>query len=185
MEENLIPELVIEPEEGRLETQRGEVPEAAVMVDRWRSVIRSAMELKITLKAMASAIEGSKRSFKSKCRQMEFNQTIEVYKRAGWIEEDELSAEGEAPVATAAQLRNEEALVEDARQMFKRRLHALGFLAAKFRLWQNRDGQTAGRDVEKIGGIECVMRPSLVRRSTQNYKRNFTQSLQGAVDGGI
>ena len=58
VEENLIPKMVIEPEEGRLETQRNEVPEAAVMVDKWRSVIRSAMELKITLKAMASGDRG-------------------------------------------------------------------------------------------------------------------------------
>ena len=33
LEENLIPEMVIEHEEGRLETQRCEVPEATVMVD--------------------------------------------------------------------------------------------------------------------------------------------------------
>ena len=115
VEANSIPELVIEPEEGRLETQRGEVPEAAVMVDRWRSVNRSAMEVKIKLKATASTIEGSKRSLKSKCGEKEFNQTIELYKTAGWIEEDELSVAGEAPVATAEQLRKEEALVEDAR----------------------------------------------------------------------
>ena len=60
-----------------------------------------------------------------------------------------MSAEEEALVATAEQLRKEEALVEGARQIFKSRLHCLGFLAAKFRLWQNRDGQTAGSGAEK------------------------------------
>ena len=122
-EENLIPEMVIEPEEGRLETQRNEVPEAVVMVDRWRSTIRSVMELKVTLKVMASAIEKSGRSLKTKIGRKDFEQTIEAYKQAGWIDEDELSAE-------------EKALAKDAQQIFKRRLHCLGFLAARFRLWQ-------------------------------------------------
>ena len=117
VEENLIPEMVIKPEEERLETQRNEVPEAALMVDKWKSVIRSAMKLKITLKAMASAIEGSERSLKSTCGKKEFKQTIDVYKRASWIDEDELTAE-------------EEAFAEGAQQMFKRKVVLFGVLGS-------------------------------------------------------
>ena len=173
VEENLIPEMVIEPEEGRLETQRNEVPEAAVMVDKWRSVIRSAMELRITLKAMASAIQGSERSLKSKCGKKEFEQTIDVYKRAGWIDEDKLTAE-------------EEALAEGAQQMFKKSCIVWDSWQLNSDCGKTEMDRLRAKVLRKIGGTGWArVKPRLVQKSTQVYKKNFKQSLQGAMDGGF
>ena len=88
MEENVIPEMVVEPQESRLEVQRSEMPEPTMMRDKWRSVIQSAMELQITLKAMGSAIQRSGRTLKRNCGRTEFELTMTAYKKVGWIDQE-------------------------------------------------------------------------------------------------
>ena len=137
-EENVVYNEVVELQESRLEVPRDEMTDPVVIQDKWRSVTRSAMELKCTLKAMASAIQLSDRTCQSNCAKKEVKALISSYQEAGWIDLETDVVPRDA--------------VEDAqRGEFIRKLHCVGLIAAKFRLW-HKSGRQVVEKVEENHG---------------------------------